>query len=242
MNILSIGNSFSQDAQRYLSRIARADGVKLTTFNLYIGGCPLSRHYRNMMGDVRDYILEMNGDTTGFPMSIKEALLSRNWDMVTLQQVSSESVDYSTYQPYLDSLVEYVRKLCPKAKIVLHETWAYLSGSVRLTEEMGYTDCSDMYLDIKKAYESAAADIKADMVIPSGSLVQYLVDAGVDKLYRDNFHASRGTGRYALGLLWYNVLTGNSVSGNTFADFDEEIPADTIELIKDYIDKKRYVK
>lgn len=242
MNILSIGNSFSQDAQRYLSRIARADGVKLTTFNLYIGGCPLSRHYRNMMGDSRDYILEMNGDTTGFPMSIKEALLSRNWDMVTVQQLSKESVDYSTYQPYLDALVEYVRKLCPKAKIVLHETWAYLPGSARLTEEMGYADCGDMYRDIRKAYESAAADINADIVIPSGALVQSLIEAGVENMHRDSSHASFGTGRYALGLLWYNVLTGNSVSGNTFADFDEEIPAETIELIKDYVDKKRYVK
>ena len=47
MNILSIGNSFSQDAQRYLHRIAKADGCTLNTFNLYIGGCPLSLHYRN---------------------------------------------------------------------------------------------------------------------------------------------------------------------------------------------------
>ena len=31
MDILSIGNSFSQDAQRYLSRIAKADGVELST-------------------------------------------------------------------------------------------------------------------------------------------------------------------------------------------------------------------
>ena len=41
MNILSIGNSFSQDAQRYLHDIAKADGVVLSAFNLYIGGCPL---------------------------------------------------------------------------------------------------------------------------------------------------------------------------------------------------------
>ena len=29
MNVLSIGNSFSQDAQRYLHSIARADGMGL---------------------------------------------------------------------------------------------------------------------------------------------------------------------------------------------------------------------
>ena len=42
MNILSIGNSFSQDAQQYLHRIAAADSVALNTFNLMIGGCSLS--------------------------------------------------------------------------------------------------------------------------------------------------------------------------------------------------------
>ena len=32
MNVLSIGNSFSQDAQRYLHRIAKADGVTISSF------------------------------------------------------------------------------------------------------------------------------------------------------------------------------------------------------------------
>ena len=36
MNILSIGNSFSQDAQRYLHRIAKADGFTLNTFNQFM--------------------------------------------------------------------------------------------------------------------------------------------------------------------------------------------------------------
>ncbi len=38
MYILSMGNSFSQDAQRYLHRIAAADGVEFYICNLFIGG------------------------------------------------------------------------------------------------------------------------------------------------------------------------------------------------------------
>ena len=60
MNILAIGNSFSQDATRYLHGIARADGVTLEVVNLYIGGCSLERHYRNMMADTRAYELQYN--------------------------------------------------------------------------------------------------------------------------------------------------------------------------------------
>lgn len=104
MNILSIGNSFSCDAQRYLHRIARADGVELDTFNLFIGGCPLSLHYQNMLREDRAYALEMNGRDTGFKVSLKEALLNREWDVITIQQVSHQSPYYETYQPYLNSL------------------------------------------------------------------------------------------------------------------------------------------
>jgi len=46
MNILAIGNSFSQDATRYLHQIAAADGVTLHVANFYIGGYFLQLHYR----------------------------------------------------------------------------------------------------------------------------------------------------------------------------------------------------
>jgi hypothetical protein len=51
MKILSIGNSFSQDAQRYISKIAAARGEELYTKNLHIGGCSLERHHSNMLTD-----------------------------------------------------------------------------------------------------------------------------------------------------------------------------------------------
>ncbi len=49
MNVLSIENSFSRDAQRYIHGIVRSDGEKINVFNLYIGGCALSGHYRNTL-------------------------------------------------------------------------------------------------------------------------------------------------------------------------------------------------
>ena len=37
MKILSVGNSFSQDAHRWLHHIAGLSGVSMETVNLYIG-------------------------------------------------------------------------------------------------------------------------------------------------------------------------------------------------------------
>lgn len=232
MNILSIGNSFSQDAQRYLHYIAKADGVNLNAFNLFIGGCSLSRHYRNMLSEQKEYELEMNGEYTGFKVSLKDALLSRDWDVVTIQQVSNESPYYNTYQPYLNSLIDYVRLCLPKTKIAVHQTWAYEQDSYRLNTELGYSDHTDMFNDIKESYNKAAEEINADFIIPSGEVFQQLIASGIEKVHRDTFHAHFGIGRYTLGLLWYAVLTGNDIENNTFNSTDEAITLHQIEIAK----------
>jgi len=222
MNILSIGNSFSYDAARYLHQIARSDGTELNCANIHIGGCSLWRHYVNAMDETKKYGLQYNGMDTMFNVTMKEALINREWDIITLQQVSIQSVDYQTYQPYLDFIKEYVKKYCPKAKIYIHQTWEYGKEHTALKSVLGYDEPSQMLADIRKVYNEAANAIDADGIIPSGELIGLLVTDGI-KIHRDDQHVSLGLGRYALGLLWYAYLTGRDVANNTFADFDEAI-------------------
>ena len=235
MRVLSIGNSFSQDAHRYLYKIARADKVTMKTINLYRGGCPLSRHYRNILSDSKDYLIEVNGEYSDVPVSIKDVILSQEWEVITIQQVSYESPNYETYQPYLDKVVEYIRLCAPKAKVVIHQTWAYEENSEKLNGFMGYKTHSDMFRDVEAAYKKAAEAVGADFVIPSGELFEMMLASGIKKIHRDTFHASLGLGRYALGLLWYAVITGNDAMDNTFSDFDEEIPAEEIAIAKNCV-------
>ena len=237
MNILAIGNSFSQDATRYLKGVAKADDCNITVVNLFIGGCPLSTHYKNILEDYKAYSMEFNGEPTGFFVSIKDALLSRRWDYVTMQQVSNESPDYETYQPYLNELSAYVKKYAPKAKQLMHMTWAYEEGSDKLCKDLGYEKRSEMFAGIKKSYTAAAEEIGADGIIPSGELLEVLTANGIEKVHRDTFHATYGLGRYALALLWYSYLTGNDVENNTFADFDEAISEKEIKIAKECVKK-----
>jgi len=237
MKILTIGNSFSQDATRYLHQIARADGVKLEVANLYIGGCDLARHYRNMLSGERVYELQYNGQCTGFSVSMEEALLNRDWDVVTLQQASHYSFLPETYQPYAEALADYVRQCVPKAKIIVHQTWAYEDGSDRLYNMAGFDTAKAMFAGAEKAYAELVRQIDADGLIPAGRMLLELLDLGIEKVHRDTFHASFGLGRYALGLLWYRVLTGNPVVENTFDDFDEPVTEEQIRVVKDYVGK-----
>ena len=177
-------------------------------------------------------MLEMNGNSTGFSVSLKEALLNRDWDVITVQQVSSQSPNYDTYQPYLDGLVEYIRRLVPKARIAVHQTWAYEQSSKWLNEELKYSDYKDMLCDIVKAYQKAAEHIRADYLIPSGEVFGAMIENGIQKIHRDTYHASLGLGRYALGLIWYRVLTGNDVTNNPFNAFDEEVSAEQTAIAK----------
>ena len=232
MQVLAIGNSFSQDAMRYLHRIAEGAGEELTTVNLYIGGCTLHRHYLNMLTDSKSYVLQYNGEVTGFFVSMKEALINREWDYITMQQGSHESFRADSYQPYLRELSAYVRKYAPKAKQLLHQTWAYEQGSERLQRVAGYTDQAQMFADLKAAYGDAAEEIGADGLIPSGELFEKLLSAGIEKVHRDTFHASLGLGRYALGLLWYRTLMGKDVSGIEFSAFDAPVTQEEVAIAK----------
>ena len=110
MKVLSIGNSFSQDAQRYLHSIAKNNGVDLQTVNLYIGGCSLRTHYLNVLGDKQAYDLEFNGVSTGVKVSIRQVLESVEWDVITLQQVSNLSFNQESYSPYVQEVLSYVKK------------------------------------------------------------------------------------------------------------------------------------
>lgn len=223
MNVLAIGNSFSQDATRYLHQIARKRGDDIQVINLYIPGCPLDRHFRNMLSGEKEYGLECNGQLTGFKVSLREALLNREWDYITIQQASKYSPDKSTYLPYAEMLVEYIRSCAPKAKVIMHETWAYEDGSARIREVCGYDRAADMIKDVAASYRSVAEELDMDGLIPAGELLFALTQNGIAKVHRDMFHASYGLGRYAIGLMWYRTLTGKSVADDTFDDLDEYV-------------------
>ncbi len=213
MKLLSIGNSFSVDAHRYIPRIARDAGLPISLMNLYIGGCSLERHHRNMKSEARAYELHMNGEPAYLSVSIKEALLATDWDVITLQQASHFSNRFETYAPYIGALADYIRALCPGAKLMLHETWAYEDGSERLTDMMGYTRSVDMSNDIRVAYRRAKEAISADGIIPCGTAMAMAAEQDIAPLHRDTFHASLGEGRLLLAATWLTALFQRSLVG-----------------------------
>ena len=229
MKVLSIGNSFSHDAHRYLNKIAKNEGVDLQTVNLFIGGCSLETHYYNLINDLAVYDYEKNGGESSGKISIKEALNEQKWDVVTLQQASHLSMKSETYFPYIEELNKFVRASLPNSKVFVHQTWAYDNGSERLGS-VGYPSADKMFEDVERSYYSAAKAINADGMIFCGKAMLKALNHGIN-VYRDGFHAGFGAGRFLLGLVWYKTLTGKTITEDRFDEFDEPIPENERKIL-----------
>ena len=233
MKILSIGNSFSDDAQRYLHDIARGEGVEIETLNLCISGCHLKTHAEKIKSGEKAYFYHYNGNVECNDLiSFQDGIAMRDWDIVTLQQVSTHSFVEDSFYPYIHEVVAYVREKLPNAKIYIHQTWAYEHGCPRSFEVTDGKGAEFMLDGLRRAYKKAKDEIGAVAIIPSGELMELLYQNGASKIYRDTFHASLGLGRYALGLLWFKLFTGRSVLNNSYSELDEPVSAQDLEIAR----------
>ncbi len=216
MNILSIGNSYSDDAQFYLKKVAESAGVELTCVNLFIGGCSLEGHIESLKVD-REYSYQLNGVFRENGSTIVDALCEREWDVVTIQQVSSLSGLIDTYYPYADQLIDCIREHAPYAKIMFHKTWAYEIGSDHEDFSLYNCDQAQMYsaiCDAADAFCEAHPDVE---VIPCGDVIQALrcmpefdYASGGISLCRDGYHMNFIYGRFALACTWFEKICGGS--------------------------------
>ena len=243
MKIVSIGNSFSEDAQAYLHALAEQRGIDLTTVNLAIGGCSLQTHYDNMVHNNANYLYGVNGGAWAEQLvTIKEILETEHFDAMTLQQVSGLSGQYESYQPYLNELAAYVRTLQPGADLYFHRTWAYEIDSGHGDFVRYDRDQDKMYAAICEASASACL-VSGATLIPAGDVVQTLrrtVPAfdyknGGESLCRDGFHMSVTYGRFAVALCWLATLSGKRVEPMPFMDLDEGLIAEVCKIVNEVV-------
>lgn len=242
MKVLSIGNSFSQDAHKLLHKVAQADGYDLDTTNLYIAGCSLETHWKNVLSGEADYNMEGNNGEFLRKVSLSEALESEEFDVVTLQQVSYLSGKPQSYFPYLVDLYNLVKEKQPNAKIFFHKTWSYEIDSPLSGFKLYNNDQREMYRRICDAADMVAKVLNVD-VIPTGDVIQTLREQfkefdyknGGISLCRDSFHLTLDYGRFAAACIWYKTLTGRTLDIKKAISIDEEFDSNLINVILNYI-------
>ena len=245
MKILCIGNSYSVGATKYLHQIAKQYGDDIDVCNLYIGGCSLERHAKNIREDIPDYRIFRNGTWFGLNnVKIADYIDAAKWDYITLQQASYLSYKWESYQPYLDEIAEYAKKYNPDAKFLIHQT--QVCSDIRCKREFKISGCEEMYEKLVDAYNNAQKAVGAVGILPTGEATRIAsVKYGVidNLLYSDpGSHLSHRYGEYMAGLVWYSLLTGRNVAQDKYAvdGADEKISALMRLAAQEAADKYRF--
>ena len=210
ISVLMIGNSFSVDAARYTHQLSVGTNVIIELGVLYVGGCSLEQHVKFIEEGSSPYEWFVNGESTGKYISLKDALLMKKWDYITLQQVSVYSGMVETFYPYIKELISYVREYQKDATFALHKTWPYETGFDNTNFEHYDYDRKRMYTCINKTYDYVSKDLGINIIIRSGDVIESAIEKYGEHFHKDGFHLN-DEGRYLAALGFVHTFNGNKI-------------------------------
>ena len=213
LRVLSIGNSFSIDANLILPQVVVDAGVPRDNFVLYAtiyAGASLE-YWDNMYttDTPLPYLHYMGGKLLRLEdkeWTLRTLLQSQPWDVVVIQQASALSTNHKSFQPYMNRMIEYIRQDCPNkhVRIGWQLTWSYpqtaTSGPVY---EEGWRK-------IAMIANQKCHDAGIDFIIPSGTAIQNArtteLGENSNGITRDGLHLSFGVGVYIAAMTWYESI------------------------------------
>lgn len=179
LNVLMIGNSFSICVGTCLPQMVKSvPGESITLTSAFIGGCYLEQHWNNICAaeknpELKQYLITVwdsaTGKTTENYQTALALLKTQKYDIITIQQNSMYSIDYSTYQPYANNLIAVIKKYQPQAEIIIQQTWSYRADA--LFFELKNLNNDEMYQKLDQAYQKLAAE-NGLRIIPTGYAIQ----------------------------------------------------------------------
>lgn len=213
LKILGIGNSFTEDAMEYLPLLCKDFSIN----NVILGqmtynGSSLEDHMNFIKMNQPIYTLKywdyLKEDWEIEYNKKASSILSKQWDIIVLQQVSYLSGNYQSIQPYLNQIIHLIQK--PDIVFVWHMTWAYAScfKDEKFSAYL-FSPTFMQYKIIETTNYIKESSIK--LIIPSGIIIEKLRSEKVINnppldLTRDGMHMDYGIGRYALAYTWYDIL------------------------------------
>lgn len=226
VRLLTIGNSFADNSTAFLPQLSEAGGKHLILFRANLGGHSLEQHVGYLQAfeadpnDPKGHAYKQHVDPrTGAKkdFSLREALESQPWDVVTIQQVSHKSFKPETYQPYANILIAYIHKYAPQAEIMIHETWAY-GDDVFPNFNKGKTEVLDqkkMYDGLSAAYRKLAEETGL-RVLPVGDAFQKARALPLVVNREANIHANEN-GQYLGAAVFYETIFHDNVEKVSYA-------------------------
>ncbi len=160
VRLLTVGNSFSANATRFLGDLSKAGGHTLIHQPIVVGGASLELHAGRFALHEKDA-----QDPAGLygKRSLKDYLGEQPWDFITIQQASIKSHDPATYRPYAKQLQDFIKQHAPRAEVLMHQTWAYRQDDPRFAVAQPKpgepTSHAEMYGQLTAAYSTIAGEL-----------------------------------------------------------------------------------
>ena len=185
VSVLTVGNSFAENALTYLPALAIDAGHRVVEGRANLGGCTMERHWKHVAAFQKDPESKDGSPYGKGTLSLDGMLKNRNWDFITMQQVSFKSHDLDTYYPYAKDLYHFIKERAPDSKIMAHQIWAYRVDDPRFVPKNAGKEPhthQEMYEQVRKAYHSFAKEFDLG-IIPSGDAM-YLADVDPEFGYK----------------------------------------------------------
>lgn len=236
LNILMTAASFSHYYTDELAGIFAAAGIKARVSNLMKSSTGINlfyEHWKNNEAVFQLITYDENGKTVLENVRLEDALTSYNWDVISLQDGSS---NFRKKQPEevlagnreaQGALVDFFRQQLPGAQVYTQQIWAYDIGfnkddyKVDSKEEQDafaervrkYTEMACKEFDLKCVYSGEAWIIARRSPLVGNLCARLSKNNGEGDYYHDG---DIGGGQYLNACVWFETLTGQSCIGNTY--------------------------
>ena len=243
LNVLTIGNSFSQPlaSSTALPLAVKKINKKINYGHLYKGALSLADVYNYIQDGATTFDFTTcftSDDGTITEKTVKStivnALKNYEWNIITIQQRSIFSHNEEKYGTYVNNIINKIHEIAPNAKIVWHLTWSFdrfaktvASTSFNFNGNVEKRD--NMYDNIVNAYNNKVKNF-VDDVIPVGYAIQLyryrlpVIEPEEDFTSRDHQHLNalsythkgNSGGIYLQTICWCYKLFGDAPTVKQF--------------------------
>lgn len=200
IKILAVGNSYAADAFMYFPYVFRniLPDVNLVIGIASIGSCTVQMHLDKATNNTADYYyykwtVSAGKWTSSSGKTLQYIVQDEEWDIVTFQQKSTNSADYSTISPYLNPLIDWLfAKVGRAIKVGWLMTPALPRGNSGLQP---YNYSSDtFYASLVTTAQSILTNTPVSFVIPEATAIQNCRKTSLNDLgdYQYNYMTQDG--------------------------------------------------
>jgi len=227
VNVLLLGNSLSTTIPEELYKIAENDGYELTVTDLYHAGAYGWQHKDWIERNAEEYEYRVYNDM-GFWLhgdikTVSGAADYMDWDHVSYQDFITASYGKTydqaveKYGPYVEWVVDYLKKEIPNAKFYFYEHWSWQVGHSTVPDTATQTKLFEVIRDSSHYFSEQCGTT----LIPCGEAWQLArADSRIgDTLCKpeDNLHDNGPTGgQYLNGCVFYEVMFQKTCVGDTW--------------------------